>query len=125
MTDVWSEWLMRLPELRVALLTLGCFGCTCAALYFLFQIVGKGKELMFMMCRTVLEAALVSVTAFLALLCLGMLMKDFSDHGVQGLFPTAIQAYYDYVALPLVYSWTQPLHHLQEMAYDWLYSWAR
>lgn len=123
MEEVWKEWFLQLPELKVLLLIVGCFSCTCAALYFVFQIMSKGKQLMFMMCRTILEAALALCTSFLALLCLGMLMKDVADHGVHGLFPTAIQAYHDYVTVPLIYSWTDPLHLLQNKAIQWFQEW--
>lgn len=123
MDDAWKDWIVQLPEFRVLLLSLGCFTCSCAALYFVFQIMGKSRDLVFMMCRTLLEAALALVTAFLALLFLGMLMKDVTDKGVSGLFPTAIQAYHDYVTVPLIYSWGEPLQLFQQKAVQWFQEW--
>ena len=109
------NWLHELPELRIALLTMGFFCCVSVALYFVFQIMGKGKQLIWMMFRTVVEATLTVISSFVGLLCLGVLMKDFMAHGLQGMFPTAIEAYNSYVTTPLLYSWMDPIEQLQDV----------
>jgi len=103
------------PEVRVCTMGTLMFTCVCISLYFIFRIMGKGKVLIWMMFWTVVQTLLVAVSTFGALLCLGMLLTEFTNHGLEGMFPSAIRLYHEYVSMPFIYNWASPLQQLQSL----------
>lgn len=102
----------EVPEVKTLTLFVGFFCFSSLALFFVFKIMGKGKQLIWMMFRTIVETALVIVTIFLSLLCLGVLLKEFMDSGFQGMFPNVIALYKQYVTVPFLYSWSTSINEV-------------
>lgn len=104
-----------IPELKTVALLTAFFCCTAVTLYFIFKVMSKGQQLIWMMFGTVVELSVSALACFLSLFCLGILMKDFMTVGLHGMFPTAIDIYYNYVMTPFVYSWSDCISQLQKL----------
>lgn len=110
---IWS-----LPETKIAVLSVAMLLSFFIALVFIFRIIGKGKDLILMMFWTVVQVVIVLAATFVALLCTGMLLTDFMERGLDGMFPTIIELYHDYISTPFIYNWRSPLSKLQTSALD-------
>ena len=108
LTVIWS-----LPEAKIVVLSVLMLLSLFIALVFVFRIIGKGKDLILMMFWTVVQVLIVLAATFVALLCVGMLLTDFMERGLDGMFPTVIELYQDYISTPFVYNWRGPLSKLQ------------
>lgn len=107
--------LKEIPELRTVALLAAFFCCTSVTLYFIFKVMSKGQQLIWMMFGTVVELSVSALACFLSLFCLGILMKDFMTVGLHGMFPTATDIYHSYIMTPFVYSWSDCIIELQKL----------
>lgn len=106
-------WIWRIPEVRSVVLGSIMLTAACVALWFLFRILGKGKDLIWMMFWTVVQAAIMIACLFIALFCMGTLMTEFMNNGFAGMFPSVIELCDRYISKPFVYNWRYPVQQLR------------